>query len=602
MLKRTVLGLSLVLGIAALLPTAAPAAGETAARLHDLFDREWEFRVSSSPTFATGVGRHEWNHLLPDVSPEARDRRAAETAAFLEELAGIDRSALERTDQVNYDMFKRQLELRLASHRFKTWEIPINADSGFHSGLARMGKNMPFETVKDYENYISRLSAFSDYFGQHIANMKSGLARGMTLAKVVLTGIEDTISSHVVDSPEKSTLWGPFESFPATFSDEDKMRLRDAGAKAIMESVVPGYSAFYDFITEEYVPGARETLGAVDLPDGREYYQHTIRNYTTLELTPEEIHAIGKSEVARIRSEMDEIIEEVGFEGTFDEFLTFLRTDERFYVDTPEELLKEAAWISKRMDGKLPSLFKTIPRLPYAVEPVPDYLAPKYTAGRYVGPPLGSTEPGRYWVNTYNLPARPLYNLEALSLHEGVPGHHFQISLNRELEGLPNFRRFSYISAFGEGWGLYSEWLGLEAGFYTDPYSNFGRLTYEMWRACRLVVDTGVHAMGWTREQVMDFLGSNTALPLHEVQTETDRYISWPGQALSYKLGELKIKELRKRAEAELGEAFDVREFHDAVLLQGSVPLPVLEENVELYIEGTKAAASDKSMQMAPLG
>ncbi len=287
---------------------------------------------------------------------------------------------------------------------------------------------------------------------------------------------------------------------------------------------------------------------------------------------------------------MDGVIAEVGFEGSFEEFLEFLRTDPRFYAETPEELLKEASWIAKRMDAKLPALFKTLPRLPYGVEPVPDHLAPKYTSGRYVGAPLGSTQPGYYWVNTYNLDSRPLYNLEALSLHEAVPGHHFQIALNRELEDLPNFRRFSYISAFGEGWGLYSEWLGLEAGFYTDPYSNFGRLTYEMWRACRLVVDTGLHALGWSRQQAMDFLAANTALPLHEIKTETDRYISWPGQALAYKLGELKIKELRRRAEEALGERFDVREFHDAVLANGSVPLPVLEAAIERFIAERRQA------------
>jgi uncharacterized protein (DUF885 family) len=286
---------------------------------------------------------------------------------------------------------------------------------------------------------------------------------------------------------------------------------------------------------------------------------------------------------------MEAVIDEVGFEGDFAAFLHFLRTDPRFYPESGEELLKDAAWIAKRMDGALPALFKTLPRLPYTVEPVPDDIAPKYTAGRYVGPPKGSTRPGIYWVNTYNLPSRTLYTLEALTLHEAVPGHHLQTALNEELEGLPAFRQFSYISAFGEGWGLYSEWLGLEAGFYTDPYSNFGRLTYEMWRACRLVVDTGVHALGWSRQQALDYLASNTALSLHEVTTEVDRYISWPAQALAYKLGELEIKKLRRRAEAELGTRFDVREFHDAVLLQGSVPLPVLADQIDAYIERVKA-------------
>jgi uncharacterized protein (DUF885 family) len=351
-----------------------------------------------------------------------------------------------------------------------------------------------------------------------------------------------------------------------------------------VEGVVPAYRTFLEFMVDEYIPGTRETLGASDLPDGGDYYRHKIREFTTLDLAPEEIHQIGLEEVGRIRAEMEAVIEEVGFEGTFADFLDFLRTDHGFYADTPDALLKEAAWIAKRMDGKLPSLFGRLPRLPYTVEAVPDYLAPKYTTGRYVGAPWGSSEPGRYWVNTYDLASRPLYNLEALTLHEAVPGHHLQIALNQEIEGLPPFRRFSYISAFGEGWGLYSEWLGLEAGFYTDPYSNFGRLTYEMWRACRLVVDTGVHALGWSRERMIDFLASNTALPLHEVETETDRYISWPAQALSYKLGEIEIRKLRGEAEQALGPSFDVRAFHDAVLANGSVPLPVLRQAVEAFI------------------
>jgi uncharacterized protein (DUF885 family) len=306
-------------------------------------------------------------------------------------------------------------------------------------------------------------------------------------------------------------------------------------------------------------------------------------------MTAEEVHQIGLREVASLRGEMEAVIRKTGFEGDFAAFLKFLRTDPRFYAKTPEDLLKQASWIAKRMDGKLPALFKTLPRTPYTVEPVPEHLAPKYTTGRYVSPPWGSTQPGIYWVNTYKLESRPLYNLEALTLHEAVPGHHLQGSLSQEQEGLPNFRRFSYISAFGEGWGLYSEWLGLEAGFYTDPYSDFGRLTYAMWRACRLVVDTGVHAKGWTREQVMDHLASNTALPLHEVETETDRYISWPGQALSYRIGYLKIRELRTRAEKELAERFDVREFHDRVLVNGSVPLKVLEDEIAAWIGEKKS-------------
>jgi len=370
----------------------------------------------------------------------------------------------------------------------------------------------------------------------------------------------------------------------------ERDRLKLAARKTIETSIVPSYRKLAAFLTDEYIPGARDELSASALPNGKEYYAQRIKHFTTLDLTAREIHQIGLDEVARIRGEMQDVIEEVGFAGSFAEFLTFLRTDPRFYPKTAEELLREAAYISKKMDGKLPALFKTLPRQPYTVEAVPDSIAPKYTAGRYVPGRAGGTQPGRYWVNTYALETRPLYNLEALSLHEAVPGHHLQGALNSELEDLPGFRRYSYLSAFGEGWGLYSEWLGIEAGFYTDPYSNFGRLTYEMWRACRLVVDTGVHAFGWSRQQVVDYLATHTALSLHEISTETDRYISWPAQALAYKIGELKIKELRRRAEAALGDQFDVREFHDAVLLSGSIPLRVLEQKIDRFIEQQRNA------------
>jgi uncharacterized protein (DUF885 family) len=360
--------------------------------------------------------------------------------------------------------------------------------------------------------------------------------------------------------------------------------LRAAGREAIAGAVVPAYRALLEFFTKEYLPGARATIGASELPDGRRYYAWLVRRYTTLDVTPEDVHAIGEREVSRIRGEMDGVIRDVAFQGRFADFLELLRTDPRFYAKTPEELLEKASRIAKRIDGALPSLFKRLPRQPYGVEPVPPDLAPKYTGGRYVGAPLDGTRAGTYWVNTYALETRPLYTLEALTLHEAVPGHHLQIALAKELEGLPAFRRYGYVNAFGEGWGLYSEHLGLEAGFYTDPYSNFGRLTYEMWRACRLVVDTGIHAMGWTRPQAIDYMAANTALSLHEITTEVDRYISWPGQALAYKMGELKIRELRAKAEEALGSRFDVRAFHDAVLANGSVPLGVLEEQIDAFI------------------
>jgi uncharacterized protein (DUF885 family) len=414
--------------------------------------------------------------------------------------------------------------------------------------------------------------------------MREGMRTGATMPRVVLEGFDVTIASHVVEDPEQSVFWTPFAAMPGTMPDGERERLREEARSAIAQAIVPGYRTLLDFFTREYVPAARETTGASDLPSGNLFYEHRVRLYTTLDRTPVEIHDLGKREVERIRGEMEEVMRGVGFRGDFAAFLRFLRTDPRFYARTPEQLLREAAWIAKRMDGALPALFGRLPRLPYGVQPVPAHLAPKYTGGRYISAPPGGTQPGYYWVNTYALDSRPLYTLEALTLHEAVPGHHLQIALAQELEGLPPLRRNVYHSAFGEGWGLYSERLGLEAGFYADPYSNFGRLTYEMWRACRLVVDTGLHALGWTREQAMEFLASNTALSLHEVQTETDRYISWPGQALAYKMGELHIRDLRERAETTLGDRFDVRAFHDAILANGSVPLDVLSDIVDRWI------------------
>ncbi len=564
---------------------ALPAlAADEVAKLHAIFDKDWEIRLRENPLFATSVGRHQYDDRLPSVTPADLQRRQTERTATLAALRRIDRSRLPASEQVNYEIFRRQIQEGMESFEFGDYQMPFNADSGFHINFSRLPKEMPLATVRDYENYISRLKAWPRYVREQITLMRLGLARGMTVPRATLDGYEGTISAHVVDDPTKSIFWPPFEKFPTSVPASEHDRLRREGRAAIMEGAVVGYREFLDFFRNEYLPGARKTLGASELPNGRAYYAYKIRAFTSLDLAPEAIHKIGLSEVDRISGEMKAVIQKVGFQGDFAAFLEFLRTDPRFYAKTPEELLQHAAWIAKRIDGKLPSEFKTLPRLPYTVEPVPAEIAPKYTSGRYVPAPQGSTQPGIYWLNTYKLESRPLYNLEALTLHEAVPGHHLQVARSRELRDLPNFRRFSYISAFSEGWGLYSEWLGLEMGFYSDPYSNFGRLTYEMWRACRLVVDTGIHSMGWTWQQAIDYLATRTALPLHEVETEVDRYISWPGQALAYKLGELKIKELRQRAEQALGTRFNVREFHDEVLGSGAVPLSVLEANVDHWI------------------
>ena len=556
--------------------------------LEKIFEDEWKFRLEKDPLFATSVGVHSYNDRLPSVAQADFDQRKEFYSSILQRLEKMDRASLDRQSQISFDLFKADVKDSLSELGFRSYLIPLNADTGFHTEYASLPRLVPLATPKDYENYIARMHAFPNYVQQNIDLMREGLRTGMTLPAVVLDGFEVSVSSHIVDDPAKSIFYRPFESFPHSVSASEQGRLRDEGVKAIRDGVIAGYSNFLRFMNEEYIPKTRRTLGASELPNGRKYYEYLVRHFTTLNKTPEEIHQTGLQEVKRIRGEMDKIIRDLKFQGDFAAFLKFLRSDPRFYVKTPEQLLKEASFIAKKMDGKLPSLFKTLPRLPYGVEPVPDHIAPKYTAGRYVNPAKGSTEPGYYWVNTYALESRPLYTLEALSLHEAVPGHHLQTALASEMEGLPEFRKFTYLSAFGEGWGLYSEWLGIEAGFYKDPYSNFGRLTYEMWRACRLVVDTGIHAMGWSRDRAMNYMAENTALPLHEVKTETDRYISWPGQALAYKTGELKIRELRKKAESTLVEKFDVREFHDAVLRNGSVTLPILEQEIDSYIHARK--------------
>ncbi len=585
--RRMALGLLLLSAL-----TQGPAhAVDASERLHALFAREWAFRLAEFPMLASYVGTSDFNDRLASVDASDQARRARTRRAFLEELHAIERTALATADQVNYSLFERQLEDTIADFEFGEWQIPLNADSGFHSDFARLPAEVPLATVNDYRNYIARLESWPAHMAAQIANMRLGMDRGMTLPRAVLSGIEASIISHVVEQPEQSVFYGPFASYPAHFSGRDRQQLSQRGQIAIMQSIVPAYAGFLAFMRDEYIPAARTTLGASELPDGRAYYAQRIRHFTTLELDADEIHAIGLAEVKRIRAEMLQIIAKTGFEGDFGEFLEFLRSDPQFYADSAESLLKEAAFIAKTMDGKLPTLFGRLPRLPYGVAPVPDHIAPRYTAGRYVPPSLGSNQPGWYWVNTHKLESRPLYALPALTLHEAVPGHHLQFALALEQGDQPPFRRYDYISAFGEGWGLYAEWLGVEAGIYDDPYADFGRLTYEMWRACRLVVDTGLHAMGWGRQQAIDFMAGNTALSLHEVETETDRYISWPAQALSYKLGEIRIRALRRRAEEALGARFDVREFHDALLVNGSVTLPLLEEAVERFIN--QAASGD---------
>lgn len=522
---------------------------------------------------------------LPDMSEAVIKKRADFTRDIISQIESIDKDQLSFEDQITCELFKFVQEDKVAQFDLNGYLNPILADDGFHISFAFTPGYFSFTNKQDYLNYIGVLESFPTYVDQHITMMRKGLAIGMVQPKIILDGYEVTYDNHIVENPEESLFYKPFLNLPSQLSDDEKAELLEKGKQAVRKGAISGYQQFSDFMTNEFVPNTRASIGASELPNGEEYYRQRIKYYTTLELSPDSIHQLGLQEVARIKSEMESIIEEVAFDGSFAEFLDFLRTDPQFYAETPDQLLKEAAWISKSMDGKMPKLFGKLPRQPYTVKPVPDHLAPKYTGGRYSPGSLDANQPGEYWVNTYALESRPLYVLEALSFHEAVPGHHLQEALSRELTHLPDFRQSLYLSVFGEGWGLYSEFLGLEAGFYTDPYSNFGRLTYEMWRACRLVVDTGIHANGWTRNQVMEYMAANTALSLHEIKTETDRYISWPAQALSYKIGELKIKALRKKAEEQLGEKFDIREFHDLILSQGTVTLEIMDEMVVRYIE-----------------
>ena len=556
--------------------------------LYQIFSDARQYELDTNPISATYAGNHKLNDRMPSVSNEQMDKNLNFLKSIILRLEMIQLNTLSKKDKINHKIFYRIVNSKIKSIEYKDYYMPFNADSGFHTGLARLYKAMPFKTVKNYQDYISRLLDFPRYFDEQISNMALGIKTGISIPKIVLEGYEVTIKTHVVDSYEESVFFEPFQSFPNSFTTEQQVAIRKQGQQAVMNGAVKAYASFLDFFLNQYYPNARKSLGASELPGGIDYYKFKIEHFTTLNLSAQEIHEIGLNEVSRIRNEMEAVIKSVNFKGSFSDFLNFLRTDPQFYATTSKDLLKEASYIAKRIDAKLPTLFNKLPRLPYGVAPVPEDLAPKYTGGRYVGPAEGSKEPGYYWVNTYKLDVRPLYNLEALTLHEGVPGHHLQNSIASEIDDLPEFRKDLYLSAFGEGWGLYSEYLGIEAGFYTDPYSNFGRLTYEMWRACRLVVDTGIHAMGWSRQRVINYLSDNTALPIHECTTETDRYIAWPGQALSYKIGELKIKELRKFAEKELGEEFDVRNFHDTVLGSGSVPLNVLEDQVKDWVASQK--------------
>jgi len=549
--------------------------------------------IAASPYSAGNDGDRQALRRLPDVSPDAYAEESARTEKFMNRHAALDRSALSAKDQMTYDLLEFVLTQRNRRAPFDEARVPFTNDSGFFNELSYIGRQTVFETASDYEAYAARLSALPRYFGQHKTNMRRGIKTSYTASAEIMPGIIDMVKGLSDVDAKDHPFFAPFKSFPSTMSKDEQKRLEALGKAAMKNSVQPAYRDLHKFLTKEYGPKARTSVGIGTTPEGRAHYAALVRHFTTLDLTPDEVHDIGLKEVKRIRKAMNKIIKDVDFDGDFAEFLDFLRTDPQFYATSEEQLLKEAAWLAKQVDGKMPEFFGTLPRLSYGVIPVPAEIAPNYTTGRYWG---GSPEQGRagnYVVNTYNLKQRPLYNLPALTLHEGVPGHHHQIALGQEMTDLPKFRRNLYPNAFGEGWGLYSERLGEEMGIYKTPYEKFGRLTYEMWRACRLVVDTGMHWKGWTREQAEACFFENSALAPHNIKTEVERYISWPGQALAYKIGELKIVELRTRAEKALGDKFSIRKFHDAVLLDGGLPLEILEAKIDRWIETQKSGPAD---------
>jgi uncharacterized protein (DUF885 family) len=532
-----------------------------------------------------------WADLSPEALAEAREAEAA----FLERLEAIDAEALPEAQAVNHATLDYILRFRVELAQYDMQRAPFSNDSGFFSTPLYVASSTRPRDVEAAENWIARLEDLPRFLDENTYWMRQGIEVGYTQPANIIGGVRDQIAAIAAMSVEETGMVAPIDALPATVSDDERARLRAEAVAAVEDHVLPAYADLLTFMDEEYVPAAREDLGISSVPNGREQYQALVRFHTTLDTSPEEVHQRGLAEVARIRAEMEAIIEEVEFEGSFADFLHFMRTDPQFYAETEEELLMYAAYLSKRADDAMPRFFGRLPRLPYGVRPVPASMAPTYTTGRYWPGSLEDGVAGGYMVNTYDLSQRPLYNLPALTVHEAVPGHHHQIALAQELENVPDFRRNTYITAFGEGWGLYTEFLAEEMGMYQTPYDQFGRLTYEMWRACRLVVDTGIHYMGWTREEAEACFLENSALAPHNIRTEVSRYISWPGQALAYKTGELLMRDLRSRAEDRLGAHFDIRDFHDELLSEGAVPLGYLESRTEAWIEETLAEAGDEA-------
>jgi uncharacterized protein (DUF885 family) len=560
----------------------ASKAPDADARLKAIYTAEWNWRSDQLPD--TEDAQKPIPDHLAKVDPDSQAMRLNRWEEVLRELQAIPRIKLSPQEQLNYDVYVPQIETLIAGQRFRDYEMPANADTTFWTDLGYTARR-PYRTVQDYRNWLGQMQDVPRYFHEQMDEMRAGMRRGFTPPRVTMQGRDASITAVTDATPEASLFYVPFKDMPG-IAPEEQANLRAQAISVIRETVQPAYRELLKFFREEYLPGTRTSLAAYDLPDGKAYYRAKIREFTTLDEDPESIHAFGESEVRRLHEQMLAAMRDSGFTGDFPAFLQFLRTDPKFAAKTPEELLMRAAWIAKRFDGKASQYFGLLPRARFAIRPVPDDLAPFYTAGR--------GGPGVYLLNTYDLPSRPLYNLTALTLHESAPGHAFQMPLALEHKHQPEFRQHTYLSAYGEGWALYCEQLGSEMGMYETPYDRFGMLNYQIWRAARLVIDTGIHSQGWSRERAIAYLHDYSAMPEHEIETEIDRYIAWPAQALSYYLGEDAILKGRAKAELALGARFNVRAFHDAVLELGSVPLPALTARIDRFIaDGGKGPYPD---------
>lgn len=567
------------------------AAEDPSTKLHGIFDREWEYNMKESPTWASSLGDRRWNDQWDDVSLDAVRRHEDHAKALLTEINTIPRASLSAADQLNFDLFKRDLESSIEGNRFHLHLMPVTMRDGIQ--LADdFADSLRFETVKDYEDWLGRLRRFPTYMSQTIALMREGIKEHIVQPKIVMQRVPAQIARQITEKAEDSSFYKPFTKFPEAISKDEQKRLKADAAKAIKSAIEPAFEEFQKFFADEYLPACFDDVGAWQMPQGHDCYAFLARRFTTTSLSPQQIHDTGLAEVKRIRGEMERIKTDTGFKGSLAEFFAFLRSDPKFFYPSSAELLAGYEATTRRIDPTLNRLFKTHPRVRYKVQAIPANAAPDTTAAYYRQPAADGSRDGTFFVNLYKPEVRPKWEMMALSLHESVPGHHFQIALAQEQGALPMFRRHMEFTAYVEGWALYCESLGDELGLYADPYDKFGQLTYEMWRAVRLVVDTGIHELKWSRQKAIDFFKENAPRSELDITNEVDRYIGWPGQALAYKIGQMRIRELRTRAEKQLGPRFDLKAFHDVVLLGGSMPLEILEARVDEFIRNTNTSKS----------